>query len=185
MRARTAAAAALGAAAVVSGCSSGSPGARTEATYGELPSFLPTDAVQADAELVGSATSPAVTSQGDSVKAQLGTGSVSIVVAGPQVPGQGLPNPPAGTTATWTVTLTNPTTTVPVAVSDFTAIDHLGKLYRPGLVPGAPEPPATLAAGATTTFELRAYMAIGEGIMRWAPGGRSTLATWDFVVEND
>jgi hypothetical protein len=168
----------------LAGCGGGSGSAAGESTYGALPSFLPSDAVQADAELAGSAGKPAVTSQGDSVKAQLGTGSVSIVVTGPQVPGQGLPNPPAGTTCTWTVSFKGATTTVPIAASDFTAIDHLGKLYRPRLVPGKPAPPGTLAPGRTATFELRAYMATGEGIMRWSPGGM-TVASWDFVVEND
>ncbi|MDX6254963.1 MAG: hypothetical protein QOJ11_1297 [Frankiales bacterium] len=172
------------AALTLSGC--GASGSKqAEATYGALPSFLPSDAVHADSELVGSASRPAVTSQGDSVKAQVGAGSVSIIVAGPQVPGVGLPKPPAGTTCTWTVTLHGATTAVPVDAGDFTAIDHLGKVYRPTLVPGQPVPPKSLAPGKSTSFELRAYMATGEGLMRWSPGGNATVASWDFVVEND
>jgi hypothetical protein len=176
----------LAAAAVtVTGCGGGSGSSAAEQTYGALPSFLPTDAVQADAELAGSVTNPAVTSQGDSVKADVGSGTVSIVVAGPQVPGEGLPNPPEGTTATWKVTLSKATTSVPVDPADFVAVDHLGKIYHPALVPGQPVPAKSLAPGKSLTFELRAYMAIGEGLIRWAPDGKATVASWDFVVEND
>ncbi|MDX6207707.1 MAG: hypothetical protein QOE24_98 [Frankiales bacterium] len=168
----------------LSGCG-GSGSKQADTTYGALPSFLPSDAVQADSELVGSVSKPAVTSQGDSVKAEVGAGSVSIVVAGPEVPGVGLPNPPEGTTCTWTVSLHGATTAVPVDAADFTAIDHLGKLYRPALVPGQPVPPKSLLPGKTVSFELRAYMATGEGLMRWSPGGKATVASWDFVVETD
>jgi hypothetical protein len=35
------------------------------------------------------------------------------------------------------------------------------------------------------TFELRAVMPTGEGLMRWAPDAQQIVASWDFVVEND
>jgi hypothetical protein len=169
---------------VTAGCG-GSSSSAADQTFGALPSFLPSDAVQADSELVGNAKNPAVTSQGDSVKAELGTGSVSVVVGGPEVPGEGLPNPPAGTTATWQVTFHGATAPVPIDVADFVAVDHLGKVYHPALVAGQPKPPPTVLPGKTVKFELRAYMAIGEGLMHWSPGGKATVASWDFVVEND
>jgi hypothetical protein len=140
--------------------------------------------VVADSELTGTAANPAVTSQGDSVLAQLTGASVHATVTGPMVPGEGLPVVQEATTCTWTVTLTGATKPVPVRATDFTAIDHLGKIYRPALVPGQPKPPSSLAPGQSTTFELRAVMNAGEGLMRWAPAG-ATLASWDFVVEND
>ena len=168
----------------VAGCG-GSSSPAADQTYGALPSFLPSDPGQADSELVGSVKSPAVTSQGDSVKAELGTGTVSVVVSGPEVPGEGLPDPPAGTTCTWKVTFTAATAPVPLAIGDFVAVDEHGKLYHPALVAGQPVPPSTVPAHASVSFELRAYMATGEGLMHWSPGGKRVVASWDFVVEND
>ena len=172
---------------VLPGCGShASSGAAStpEPSYGGLPSFLPTAALQPDAELTGSEAHPALTSQGDSVRVQLADASVHVTVTGPVVPGEGLPVVQKATTCTWTVTLTGASRPVPIRAADFTAIDHLGKIYRPYLVPGRPVPPATLAPGTSTTFELRSVMNAGEGLMRWAPTGK-TLASWDFAVEND
>ncbi len=42
-----------------------------------------------------------------------------------------------------------------------------------------------LRPGQRTTFEVRTVMKVGEGVLRWAPGGGKTLAEWDFEVEND
>ena len=172
---------------VLTGCGSKAaspPSAAAEPSYGTLPSFLPSAAAQADAELTGSAAHPALTSQGDSVHVQLADSSVHATVTGPVVPGEGLPVVQKATTCTWTVTLTGASKAVPIRATDFTAIDHLGKIYRPYLVPGRPVPPASLTPGRSTTFELRAVMTAGEGLMRWAPTG-TTLASWDFEVEND
>jgi hypothetical protein len=74
---------------------------------------------------------------------------------------------------------------VPISIEAFSAIDSLGKVYRPQLVPGQPRPPAVLRPGRTAEFELRVVMRVGEGDMRWAPLHNDLLATWDFVVEND
>src|SRR4051794_4981482 len=165
--------------AVLAGCggSSGSAASRSsvEPSYGTLPSFLPTPTVVANSELTGTAADPAVTSQGDSVLVKLSGGAVHARVTGPMVPGEGLPVVQEATTCTWTVTLAGATTLVPVRVGDFTVIDHLGKIYLPAFVPGQPKPPATLQPGKSTTFELRAIMNAGEGLMRWAPEG-TTLA---------
>lgn len=185
---RTLTAVLLGAA--VSACgghSSSAAGPSTsEPSYGGLPSFLPSDAVQADAELVGSAARPALTSQGDSVKVELpGGGSVHVVVTGPEVPGQGFVSPPPQTTCTWTVKLSGATTSVPLAADQFTTTDHLGNVYRLALVKGQPAPPAVVKPGATVTFELRTVMVVGQGLMRWAPDTHKVLASWDFTVEND
>jgi hypothetical protein len=170
-------------AALLAGCG-GAARSAAEPSYGTLPSFLPTPAVVADSELTGTAASPAITSQGDSVHVRLADASLHATVTGPVVPGEGLPVVQEATTCTWTVTLTGATKAVPIRVGDFTAIDHLGKIYRPSLVPGQPHPPALLAPGAHATFELRAVMSAGEGLMRWAPAG-TIVASWDFEVEND
>jgi hypothetical protein len=157
----------------------------SHSTYGALPSYLPTSSLRNDSTLVGSAAHPALTSQGDSVRTELPHGDVVATVTGPEVPGEGLPYQGNATTATWTVTLSHATTSVPIELSDFSTIDSLGKTYHLNYVPGQRQPPAVLRAGASTRFELRAVMRIGEGMMRWAPVHRNLLATWDFVVEND
>jgi hypothetical protein len=141
--------------------------------------------VQADTELTGSAASPAVTSQGDSVKVALAKGSVHVVVVGPQVPGNGFRDPPKHTTCTWTITLSGGDVPVPLDTAQFTTTDHLGNIYRPTLVKGGPKPPTVLQPGAKTTFELRTVMIVGEGLLRWAPDTHKVLASWDFTVEND
>ena len=74
---------------------------------------------------------------------------------------------------------------VPVSVSDFTSIDGAGHVYQTALVPGQLKPPAVLRRGGEISFELRAFEAVGEGLMRWAPDGHNIVAKWDFVVEND
>jgi len=111
--------------------------------------------------------------------------SVRATVSGPEVPGEGLPYQARATTCTWTVTLSGATKPLPIPVANFTALDPLGSVYQVALVRGRPEPPAVLAPGQGVTFELRAVMPTGEGLMRWAPAGRQIEASWDFVVEND
>ena len=69
--------------------------------------------------------------------------------------------------------------------ADFTAIDHLGTVYRPPSCRASPSRRPALRPGQTATFELRAVMPTGEGLMRWAPGGPEIVASWDFEVEND
>jgi hypothetical protein len=159
--------------------------AHADDKYGSLPSFLPKDSIKPDSVLVGSVANPAITSQGDSVKVKFGSGSALLSVAGPVVPGEGLPYQTSATTCTWTVTITATGASIPIATKDFTSIDHLGAIYRPTFVAGQKVPPAILAPGQSTTFELRSVMQVGEGLMRWAPDGTHIVASWDFEVEND
>jgi hypothetical protein len=139
---------------------------------------------QPDSVLTGTADRPALTTQGDSVNVQLPDSSVLVTVTGPEVPGEGLPYQTPATTCTWTITMTGATASIPIAIGDFTTLDHLGTVYHPTLVPGRPKPPATLAPDRTVTFELRVVMTVGEGLMRWAPQ-QKMVASWDFEVEND
>src|SRR6201999_3451124 len=134
----------------------------------------------------GTVTRPGLTSQGDTIKALLPDGNRSVVidVSGPETPGEGLPFQAAADTATWTVTLSHATGVVPIRVSSFSAIDELGKVYRPYLVAGRPKRPAVIPPGRTVRFQLRAVMRVREGDMRWAPVDNDLLGTWDFVVEN-
>jgi hypothetical protein len=189
VKARTAAAIFVIAAAVLvlTGCSSAAESAAPKpvSTYGGMPSFLPKQTIHPDSVLTGTAASPALTTEGDTVKVESSEGSVRATVSGPEVPGEGLPYLAGATTCTWTVTLSDPSAAMPISVADFTATDHLGTVYHPALVPGQPAPPAVLTPGHTVSFELRAVMVVGEGLMQWSPGSKHTLASWDFEVEND
>jgi hypothetical protein len=168
----------------LAGCSQAAPAVQD--TYGGLPSYLPSAPAGTDGELVGSVSHPALTSEGDTVKVKLpGGGTVRMTVTGPVVPGEGLPHQTDATTCTWTLTLDHASTDTPIRLSDLTTLDQLGDVYSLAPVAGQPAPPAVLKPGASTTFELRTSMKVGEGLLRWAPGGKTTVASWDFEVEND
>lgn len=169
------------------GCSS-SPHAQPKAedTYGGMPSYLAGISSTTDEVLDGTEARPALTSEGDAVRVHLHGGStVLATVTGPVVPGEGLPYQGQTTTCTWTVSLRNPSAEVPVSLADLTTTDQLGNTYRLSPVPGKGTPPSVLRPGQRATFEVRTVMKVGEGVLRWAPGGGKTLAEWDFEVEND
>ncbi|MGX7677554.1 hypothetical protein ACSMXN_01510 [Jatrophihabitans sp. DSM 45814] len=176
---------------VLSGCGSHSASdSAKDDSYGPLPTFLPSASIQADSVLIGTSERPALTTEGDGVDVHLAGGiSVRAVVSGPVVPGEGLPYQAPATTCTWTVTLSAASAALPITVSDFTTIDHLGAVYHPTLVAGQPLPPKVLPPGGVAKFELRVVMPTGEGLMRWAPtssgASHQIVASWDFEVEND
>lgn len=167
------------------GCtSSGTP--TVQNTYGGLPSYLATIPSTTDEVLTGTTRHPALTSEGDTVRMRLADGATLLAtVTGPVVPGEGLPHQTETTTCTWTVTLSGASRTVPIDLADMTTIDQLGNVYRLNPVQGQPAPPTSIAPGQRETFELRTVMKVGEGLMRWAPGGSKIVAEWDFEVEND
>jgi hypothetical protein len=166
---------------------SGASGAAGATPIGSYPSFLPTSTLQqpTDSVLTGTVQRPALTNEGDVVKAKTARWSVLVNVTGPQVPGEGLPFQANADTCTWVVTMSAATGPVPISTADFTAIDDQGTLYKPAFVKGQPKPPVVLKPGQKVSFELRAVEATGEGLMRWAPDGTHIVAKWDFVVEND
>jgi len=168
----------------VVGCSMG--GVSAPVSNRPLHALPPLATEGTDTLQTGSVSHPALTSEGDAVKAELpGGGTVVVTVTGPEVPGEGLPYQAGATTCTWTLTFTRASRAVPLAVTDFTAFDQLGMIYHPEYVSGQVAPPVVLEPGASTTFELRAVMKVGEGLMRWAPGGTNIVAKWDFEVETD
>jgi len=169
------------------GCTASTPAPTpTAATWGEWPSWLPTPSSGPRGTLTGSQANPALLSQGETVRAELpGGGTVLMTVVGPEVPGVGLPDPPEHTTCTWSITVSGGTVDVPLDVSEFRTRDVDGMVYLPHLIDGRLVPPAVLPAGESVTFELRAIMPAGEGIMQWAPDAKAPVATWDFIVEND
>ncbi|MBO1767127.1 hypothetical protein [Allobranchiibius sp. GilTou38] len=176
--------------ATVAGCGSAGSGhtathPAAPQTYGSLPSWLPPDPVRAGDVAVGTPTRPALAAQGDTVDVRPASGgTVRATVVGPAVPAEGLPYETPSTTCTFTVTLHAGALPVPVRVSDFGTSDHLGATYAVRLA-GSRKPPAVLAAGRSTTFQLRTSMPTGEGVIKWAPDGRRAAVSWDFVVETD
>jgi hypothetical protein len=180
----------IGMMAALAGCGSGSSphaAAPSSGLLGSYPSFLPRDTLNyhSDTILVGTVKRPALTNQGDGVEVKTGRWSVLVTISGPQVPGEGLPYQAPTTTCTWVVTMSKATGTVPISLADFSALDALNAVYLPAFVAGQPLPPSTLRPGKTVSFELRAVMPTGEGLMRWAPDGHDIVAKWDFIVEND
>ena len=171
-------AAALVCALVLAGCGAAA------VTY---PSFLPKKTLDphVDGTLVGTMSRPALQIEGLPVKVETKAFHVDVTVSGPVVPGEGLPDQPAATTCTWTVTMKGASANVPVSVADFHSVDHLGAVFLMGLVPGEHSLPSVLHPGQTLTFQLRAYELVGEGMMQWAPDHRHVVAYWDYTVEND
>jgi hypothetical protein len=137
-----------------------------------------------DRTVVGTVQAPALTVAGDNVVVKTPTFSAMATVTGPFVPGEGLTFQASYTTCTWTVHIWNVTGRVPLAINDFDVIDHTGQAYQPSLVPGQ-QMPSALTTGLGATFQVRAVMAVGEGLVRWAPDGDHIVAKWDNQVEND
>jgi hypothetical protein len=163
---------------VLAGCGS------TAAVY---PSFLPKKTLHPDVDqaLVGTMSKPALQIEGLPVDVDTTRFHVRVTVSGPIVPGEGLPDQPAATTCTWTVTMKDASADVPVSIVDFHSVDHLGAVFLMGLIPGEHPPPSVLHPGETLTFQLRAYELVGEGMMQWAPDHKHVVADWDYTVEND
>jgi hypothetical protein len=174
---------ALAVALLATGCAVATPAATEK--YGGIADYLPKDTVRPDSELTGTAARPALTAEGDTVRVTSGGASALVTVTGPEVPGEGLPYQAYSTTCTWTVTVIGERGSTALSIADFTSIDHFGTVYRPYVVDGQPAVPATVQPGHTVTFQVRAVMRVGEGLMRWAPAGGAVVASWDFEVEND
>ena len=111
------------------------------------PSFLPKQTLdpKVDAMLTGTMSRPALQVEGLPVEVETKAFHVRVTVSGPVVPGEGLPNQPAATTCTWTVTMKDASADVPVSIADFHSVDHLGSVFLMGLVPGEANPPPCCA----------------------------------------
>jgi hypothetical protein len=169
------------------GSGSGDASALPGKTSAQYPSFLPKKTLNPtiDATLIGTEAKPALQSEGLAIEAKTKMFHVDVTVSGPIVPGEGLPDQPAATTCTWTVTMKNANADVPVSIADFHSVDHLGSVFLMGLVPGEHAPPSVLHPGQTLTFQLRSYELVGEGMMQWAPDHQHVVGYWDYTVEND
>jgi hypothetical protein len=153
----------------------------------DIASHLPTQQLDhpVDRTLTGTYAQPALTVEGDYVNVHASNFSALAVVNGPLVPGEGFPDQMSFDTCTWTISISHVVGRLPVAVTDFDSIDSLGTVFRPYLVPGQPELPSVLLSGQKLSFQVRATMPVGEGLMRWAPDGDHIVAKWDYQVEND
>jgi hypothetical protein len=184
---------ALAGALVLTGCGGGGGTSAHDAsalpgkTAAHYPSFLPKNTLDPtiDATLIGTEAKPALQSEGLAIEAKTSAFHVDVTVSGPVVPGEGLPDQPAATTCTWTVTMKDASADVPVSIADFHSVDHLGSVFLMGLVPGEHAPPPVLHPGQTLTFQLRSYELVGEGMMQWAPDHTHVVGYWDYTVEND
>lgn len=156
-------------------------------THSKYPSFLPKKTLNptVDAPLQGSFTHPALQVQGLPVRVVTSAFTADVKVSGPTVPGAGLPYQNDAVVCTWTVTMHDIHGTVPVLLQDFHSVDHLGSTFQMTYAPYTQRPPTVLHAGQSTTFKLRAYELIGEGMMQWSPNHRQLVAMWDYTVEND
>ena len=176
---------------VLCGCSGGGgaryPSALPGKTTARYPSFLPKKTLDPtiDATLIGTEAKPALQTEGLAIEAETKAFHVDVTVSGPVVPGEGLPDQPAATTCTWKVTMKDANANVPVSITDFHSVDHLGSVFLMGLVPGEHAPPPVLHPGQTLTFQLRSYELVGEGMMQWAPDHKHVVGSWDYTVEND
>jgi hypothetical protein len=182
---------ALVAALVLSTCAgagaSNGPSALPGKKSAQYPSFLPKKTLDPtiDATLIGTVAKPALQTEGLAIEAKTKAFHVDVIVSGPVVPGEGLPDQPDATTCTWTVTMKNASANVPVSLADFHSVDHVGSVFLMGLVPGEHAPPPVLRPHQTLTFKLRSYELVGEGMMQWAPDHKHVVGYWDYTVEND
>jgi hypothetical protein len=151
--------------------------------FRSLPSYLPT-AAPVDQVVTATPSHPALAVQGIAVEVDLGTGHALATVTGPRVPPFVTPPPPA-VTATFEVSFTQVSGTIPVRLADFTITDQLGRTFHPTLVAHEAAPPASLSTGHDLTFRVNAVMPTGEGRLHWSPAARAPLVSWDFIVEND
>lgn len=152
--------------------------------FRSAPAYLPKTTQPVDRVVTASAGHSQLAVQGIAVAIELPGGHALATVTGPRVPPFVAPPPPQ-VTATFAVTFTHVTGTVPVRVADFTITDQLGRSFHPTLVTHEQAPPASLTAGRSVTFHVTAVMPTGEGRIYWTPSGSKPLVGWDFIVEND
>lgn len=151
--------------------------------YRSLPSFLPTNS-PVDRVVTASRAHRQLAVQGVGVRVDLPSGQALATVTGPQVPPFTAP-PPEQVTATFTITVSRVSGTVPIRPADFTITDQLGRTFRPTLPVGARRPAPSVSTGHSLTFKLTAVMPTGEGRIYWSPTRNTPIVGWDFIVEND
>jgi len=161
----------------------GSPAA---ATYGGLPSWLPTPAIPVGRIVQASPAHPWLAIEGDTVRVQLAHGQTLATAAGPAVPEEGAFPVPASISCTFTVTFASVSGAIPLRPAAFTILDELGHLHHPQVAAQGGGPvPADATAGKTATLTITAELPTGSGTLQWAPQGGRPVVSWDFDVEID
>jgi hypothetical protein len=156
--------------------------ANNDNTYGGLPSWLPKAKVPINRVQVATKKHFVLAEEGDTVQVVLPKGRARITLVGPAVPPFVAPPPPV-TTATFTVTVSDASGTVPIQPSDFELVDGAGHFFHPSafIAPGT----STVAPhGRTVSFRFSELMAVGAGSVRWSPD-HHPMVIYDFTVEND
>jgi hypothetical protein len=172
----------LALAGLLGSCGSSTHAANPNDIYGPLPGWLPKSSIPVNRVVVASTKDPKLGIEGDTIKAILSHGQTLITLSGPAVPPFVTPPPPT-TTATFTISVSHTSGTVPIRAIDFALVDGIGRFFYPQTFFGA-RPPKLAPDGKTISFQVREVMATGAGSIRWAPDG-VPLATWAFTVEND
>jgi Phosphoesterase family len=130
---------------------------------------------------------PALGIQGDTVAAKLPAGRVRATAIGPAVPPISPLSGASTARATFTVTLSAPSETVPVSdAGAFTIVDELGQIHHPTVEPStATVWPLRVRPGHPVTLTISAVLPVGGGRLVWAPSRSRTAAAWDFALETD
>ena len=155
--------------------------------YGSIPAYLRNkQAAPANQLLSATAAHPAIAIQGVSVVLHLAHGRALATAVGPEVPDRIQGSADLHTPATWDLTFANVHGTVPISPSLFTITDEQGMLLLPHLsIVGGRSLPKIVPAGRPFTLRLTTVVSVGDGKLRYAPGGGPWLAEWDFDVETD
>jgi hypothetical protein len=151
----------------------------TTSGIGDLPSFLPTPT--SNGAVRGSVAAPAMSYPGSPVVVELATGHVTVDVAGPSLPPDTKLNADQ-VVATFSITLRDADTTVPVAVSQFDVLDHNGGVHP---LAGSATVPIQVGPHQKVTFAMSATLPSGEGLLRYHPTATAVVAAWDYVAETD
>jgi len=169
---------------LITGCAAAPAAVQPSVTasgIGDWPSFLPSPTANGVAH--GSADSPALSYPGSPVIVQLATGRVTVDVEGPALPPDTKLNADQ-VACTFTITLDDSDTAVPLAASQFDVVDHTGAVHA--LAPVASTTaPARVDPHQTVTLKLAATLPSGEGMLRYHPTEGVVVAAWDYIAETD
>lgn len=154
--------------------------------YGSIPSWIPHGTVAVGRVLVASPAHPALGIEGDAMNVDLTAGHVTALAVGPIVPEEGEFPVPATSPVRFAITFTNVSGTVPISASDFTILDERGLLHHPQVMgAGGLALPSSLSPGRSLKIIVNDVVPTGAGDLRWSPGSRTPVVSWDFDVEID
>jgi hypothetical protein len=167
----------------------------SNATFGQLPKWLPTITTPTKPQYEQASASHPILSeeQGYTVHAAMPSGSADITAVGPGFPGyvtnyasRGLW--PAGkqVPSTFYVTVADVRGTIPISASAFSvenqAYQRVGATVN---LKSGGAAPASVRAGQTVTLAVHTKTLEGQGAIAWSPLGRTALIAWIYQVELD